>query len=650
MKIVKNKKLVCTMKTLRRITNICIALVGTMLAGWCVTGCNSDTNEFVEDPYFGGREAMEVKLLMENPLPNRAYPKDEVTFYARGLAKYIHQDPTTGEATYDFNFYISDSKVETIVAATDSTVTILVPDAVSSGTAYMELNNQVFYGPKLTILGSVSVDEGFVLLTNKKYFYGTTTWGTTCFDALPRSDNSNQTMRFYLAGDLTQSGSQKNQINSSETGYFGGIGFMDNKGNMIAAQNEGYKVRHGGVYITGLEWMNDNIRISSLNYFNKLKDDDGLMMLASGTFSRYEMLNKSPLSTDAPNSSSVRNTENISTFSKMMKNIVILRNDCRQPVVAQTLTKTSGGTQVVRVPEFNGGTNGTIVRSFVTSDDKIIAVGNFNEYSRVDYSECLLYGKDNNQLLVVATDAKSAPSAIRMESKPALVAEWGNSFSGALDESYRVGIQHTGTSEHITDASMNSNDEVIIVGKFSSFDGIAANNIVKLDANGNVDSGFLSSISGGANGRINMIRYNKARNKALIVGEFTEIGGVSCPGIAMIDGEGHLDTNFKIQGRFEGGTPTYAEMVDLNGIIKIVVAGSFTKYDKITRRGFLLLNEDGDPDQRFNVPGRFMGQIYKSLYSRTSEENNGLLLLGDFSMFDDRQIYNAVMLEVNMNN
>ena len=72
------------------------------------------------------------------------------------------------------------------------------------------------------------------------------------------------------------------------------------------------------------------------------------------------------------------------------------------------------------------------------------------------------------------------------------------------------------------------------------------------------------------------------------------------------------------------------------------------KYDKITRKGFLLLNADGTPEQRFNVPGQFGGQLYKVLYSRTSEDNNGLLLLGDFYMFDDRRAYNSMMLEVNI--
>lgn len=628
------------MKIMNKRNRTYLFILGVLLGGSClIQGCKSDSEAFVDDPYAGGREPLEVGLSMDEPSPSRAYPKDKVKFQTKGLAKYIHKDPVTNTETYDFTFYISDSKVEKIVEASDTTVTVVVPDNVSSGTVYMELNDQVFYGPKLTVLGSVSVDEGFALLKNKRFFYNTTTWGVVCYDAMPRWNNPETgTMQFYLVGDFTYY-AVTNPFDKNEHGNFGGIGLMTSMGNMINYKLEGYRVRYGGAFLTLSEWIEDNVRINSLNYLQR-KDEEGPMMLISGSFSRYE--------TDKAIGTNYMNTNTTSTYSKLIKNILILRNDSRQPIVTQSLRTTSGGMQDVQVPEFNGGTNGPIARSFVTSDDQIIAVGNFDEYSRINYSECVLYGKETNQMIVESTEGVPAHSVIKMKSTPEAVAEWGNSFSGALDETYRSGDSYTGTTGYVVDACMNAEDEVIIVGEFSSFDGTAVSNIVKLDAQGNVDQDFLNAAGSGANGRISTIRYDKETDRALITGNFTTFNGKVCQGLVMIDSDGNIDETFDVFGKFDGGFPTYAEAVNINGLKKVIVSGNFMKYDKITRKGFLLLNADGTPEQRFNVPGQFGGQLYKVLYSRTSEDNNGLLLLGDFYMFDDRRAYNSMMLEVNI--
>lgn len=58
--------------------------------------------------------------------------------------------------------FIYNEKAE-IVLATDTTITVKVPESLSSGIAHILLNEQIFYGPKLTVLGNVSVDKGYVV-------------------------------------------------------------------------------------------------------------------------------------------------------------------------------------------------------------------------------------------------------------------------------------------------------------------------------------------------------------------------------------------------------------------------------------------------------------------------------------------------------
>ena len=167
---------------------VCLAVCVLALAG-----CNEDeANSIKEDPYAGGRAPLEVKLLSEKPSPESAGPREQVIFKASGLAKYCHPE----EDTFDFDFYISDEKCK-IESATDSTLTIVVPEAVSSGTTYLVLENQIFYGPYFSILGSVSIDEGFE-------YYKTGPYNGLIYSCVPWCRNTELTSEFYLCGDFRQ--------------------------------------------------------------------------------------------------------------------------------------------------------------------------------------------------------------------------------------------------------------------------------------------------------------------------------------------------------------------------------------------------------------------------------------------------------------
>lgn len=130
-----------------------------MLMCLCVVlsfaGCNSD-EEIEGDPYAGGKEPYGIRFLVDAPSPDRAYPGELVTYKAKGLSKWFNQ-----QGKPDFSFFISNEKAE-IVLATDTTITVKVPESLSSGIAHILLNEQIFYGPKLTVLGNVSVDKGMI--------------------------------------------------------------------------------------------------------------------------------------------------------------------------------------------------------------------------------------------------------------------------------------------------------------------------------------------------------------------------------------------------------------------------------------------------------------------------------------------------------
>jgi len=245
---------------------------------------------------------------------------------------------------------------------------------------------------------------------------------------------------------------------------------------------------------------------------------------------------------------------------------------------------------------------------------------------------------------------------------------------GTRDEIFKIGKMEGGLANF---ACLLDNDNIVVSGAFTKYDGVtrrgflilgrdgkalqqfnvpgifqgelykvietqSVKNIVKLNAEGTLDETFMKNIGTGANGSITKIRYNKNKKKILITGEFSEFNGIPAQSVVMLNDDGTRDEIFKI-GKMEGGLANFACLLDNDNI---VVSGAFTKYDGVTRRGFLILGRDGKALQQFNVPGIFQGELYKVIETRTSTNSNGLLLLGDFSRFDGNMVRNAIMIEV----
>lgn len=602
-------KIECNYSWLYKVANM-ICGVACILS---MAGCNADEEDSIkEDPYAGGREPLEVKLLSEKPSPESAGPKEKVTFQAAGLVKYCHEE----NGTYDFDFYISDEicKIESV---TDSTLTVIVPDAVSSGTTYLVLENQIFYGPYFKVLGSVSVDEGFD-------YYKTGPYSGVIYSCTPWCGNTNLTSEFYLCGDFRQAVGKA----------YGGIAMINNERGLIkyGTANK-IKISRGISKTYYYEEDSEAMLSSELDGMDYWKQDkESPRALLYGLFREYETY-----------------SSNLVGFS--FKNILLVNNDLTVKTENRTFSDFSGKTYSISVPVFVGGTIGSekINRAFSTADGKIIAIGNFTFHQLTDYESTTC---DVNKRLLTVDIYTDARSVMRMDE------------IGQLDKTYRRDPQDSekslpGAVGEIKDACMLNDESVVIVGDLSGFDGKQVRNIVKLDKNGQVDNTFLSTVGEAANGEIDRITYTSFKDEGgvvqeriVIVGNFTAFNGQPVQGMVIMDAEGNVDSDFVFK-EMEGGTVNFAKIVDLNAngdvaMPHLVISGTFTKYAGITRQGFLILDMKGNAIQRFNVPGRFYGQLYDAQYSLTSDNANGLLLAGNFSSFDGKRMNNIVMLKVDL--
>lgn len=571
-----------------------------LLSGGALASCNED-NTIGVDPYAGGREPILVKLLDKKPNPASAEASAEVQFYASGLAKYCHPE----ENRYDFEFYISDEKAE-VLDANDSIVTIRVPENVSSGLTYMVIQNQIFYGPNFKVLGSVSVDEGFSYYKQNGKLTGPSRGGI--YGLLPWKGNNELLSRFYLAGDFRKSSSTKEKM--------GGLAMVTNNNGLSNYNTDYFKAKnifymmYSSISNPDGSYTSVRTKVNGLTYLKDEEKDPGVLVY--GSFYEFEKENGA---------------------ERPYSNLLLLKNDFSREMTTYTVQTANGESTSKTFHTFVGGTSGEIIRAWGTKDGKIVAVGNFNEHKQLDFEKS--FWLNNVSELEGDFKLSYSPTITRMDK------------TGVYDSLYRKGAQYTGAVGTIADACQMENDDIVLVGDFTSFDGKGVSNVVKVKADGTIDEDFMNRIGNGADGPVLQVSYFKANDREYIVltGRFRTLNGKECDGLAVLNGDGSFDPDFKMRG-FEGGFPNFAKIVDVNGHPKMVVSGTFNKYDGIVRRGFLVLELTGQSIQGFNVSGQFSGKIYDAAYSLTSDNMNGILLVGAFDYFDGQPANSVVLLKI----
>lgn len=570
-----------------------VRYVGILLAAILSVGiiaCESLDDSIQDDPYGGGKEPLNIKLLPESPSPAEGYPKDTVVFKAKGLLAYC--SPETRE--YEFKFYMSDMETE-ILTATDTTLTVVVPDNLTTGLTYLVLQNQVFYGPTFRVLGNVAVDENFQLSDDVRI-------SGSINDFLETDVNSDT---YFLAGAFS-SAIGKNVVD--------GIMRMSSRGEVSSTNTTDFKTTEGLVSLS-------QASAGEEHYLNSIAAFSDGRLLIAGAFSAYQCTDN--------DKNNVLGLDNCVTAN----NIMILKPNAYPDTIQMRfndyMDEKKGTPIPLGVSAFNGGSKQPVIRAFVTADDNVIAVGNLTQYCYNQYAP--LYEESREMLLPVSM-------VMKMDK------------DGSLDEEYRPAGTHAGAEGgQVADAYMDEDEGVVIVGSFTSFDGIPAGGIVRLDKTGEVDRTFMGNIQGGADQEISSIRYNKSLGKAVMTGTFSSIGGKPRAGIAVIGKDGKIDEGFSPK-EFEGGGPNFASIITgTAGNSKIIVSGTFTRYDKVVRQGFLMLDMDGAATQKFNVPGTFSGQLKQVIETTTTTGDYGLLLAGDFTRFNGKLVTdNLVMLEVNL--
>lgn len=297
---------------------------------------------------------------------------------------------------------------------------------------------------------------------------------------------------------------------------------------------------------------------------------------------------------------------------------------------------------------FNSGGEGTFeeVHSLaVQPDGKILIGGDFTEFngvSRNRLARLLANGKLDPAFDQVGSGANATVHAmVAISDQYSLIAgaftDYGGLSCGRMARIDEFGLPEPAFSGVGADGTVHAlgvlpSGQVLVAGDFASFDGQTRQRIARVSPFGVVDALFSSE--NGADGTVRALAV-QADGKILIGGEFAHYDGTGRRGIARLKEDGTLDTAFNPGTGVNGSVNAIAVLPDG----KILVAGTFTDYNGILRRGLVRLNADGTLDPEFHLaPG---WGVVGEIRTLAVQPDGRILIGGDFTL-DDAEGLNEI--------
>ncbi|HKX85705.1 MAG TPA: T9SS type A sorting domain-containing protein [Flavobacterium sp.] len=255
----------------------------------------------------------------------------------------------------------------------------------------------------------------------------------------------------------------------------------------------------------------------------------------------------------------------------------------------------------------NGNTSNTVIYSSVTQPDgKIIVCGNFITYMGISRNRIARLNPDLS--LDISFDPGSgANNAIQtivlLANGKILIGGNFTTFNGtsvnriarlnidgSLDATFNVG---TGANNTVNALAIQSDGKILMAGNFTTYNSLSQNRIVRLNADGTLDSAF--NVGTGANAIIHSIKI-QSDGMVLIAGSFTTYNGTAGNRIIRLNTDGSIDPGFSSGSGFD--TTVYSLALQADG--KIMVSGMFSTYNGVTKNRIVRLNTNGDLDNSFS--------------------------------------------------
>ena len=200
------------------------------------------------------------------------------------------------------------------------------------------------------------------------------------------------------------------------------------------------------------------------------------------------------------------------------------------------------------------GFDGAVYKITVQSDGKIVVGGGFVNYN-----------------------GTNAEKIIRLNS------------DGSRDTSFVIG---TGFNGDILSVAIQTDGKILIGGGFGTYKGTGANNIIRLNSDGSIDTSFV--YGSGMVGQVTSVAI-QPNGKLLVGGQFDSYNGTSANKIIQLNSDGSVDTSFVSGTGFSGGKDVGGIIIQSNG--SVIIIGSFTTYNGISANRIVMFSGSGSYPQ-----------------------------------------------------
>ena len=287
-------------------------------------------------------------------------------------------------------------------------------------------------------------------------------------------------------------------------------------------------------------------------------------------------------------------------------------------------------------PTFNSlgtGANNLIKSAIIQTDDKIVIVGSFTNYNGVSANRIVrtLPNGDLDATFAIGTGANNQIYTVVLQPDGRIIIAGNftnyNGVSvnrvarllpdGTLDLSFNTGL---GADAIVETLLLQPDGKIVLGGRFTTFNGLSYNKMVRLNADGSIDFGFV--IGAGFDKYVYAIAI-QSDNKLIIGGTFLNFSGTSAKKIARLNSNGTLDVSFVSGAGFSIGEVRTILVQPDN---RLLIGGTFSgTYNGTSVKRMIRLMATGVYDNSFSV------NLNGTLYSICFTPNNKVMIGGNFN-------------------
>ena len=180
----------------------------------------------------------------------------------------------------------------------------------------------------------------------------------------------------------------------------------------------------------------------------------------------------------------------------------------------------------------------------------------------------------------------------------------------------------TAFSSVVRSLVVQSDGKIVVGGDFSAFNNISRNRITRLNSNGTEDTAFYPNLGTGFTGAVYALAV-QSDGKILVAGSFSFLNGVSRGSLVRLNSNGAEDTAFyaNMGTGFNGWVVSVA--VQSDG--KILAGGTYSFLNGAARNELVRLNSNGTEDTAFYAN---MGTGFNNAVRSLAVQSDGKIVAG----------------------